>query len=597
MFRTLTGRLIALLSLSVALAAILSWTFASRGMRAEIDEITTRSLSRKVGVIKEMLEIRGWRSGEDDTIPLEDLARWSRLLGTRITIIGGDGTVMADSSVTSRDERILDNHRDRPEISQALSAGYGTNKRYSETTNVPYFYYAQAFQMNGSKDPVVIRCSLPLAEYHGLLYNVRMNILRAMFLSGTAALIAGIIGVRRVTRPIRKLTEASRANSRTRLPYPSGGSLEIEELSRALRESTEAQERMMAELEDDRNQLQTVVQSAPCGLMLVSADGKIICANSALAPLLRDAPERLEGADADGALRSPELIDLIARGRAGEFRETNFESRYGAAERSYQARVLPAGQRETLLILNDITERRQIEEARKTFVADAGHELRTPLTSISVAAELLGEMTDSSAEARAPYIEEIMRQRGRMTALVDDLLLLSKLESGVPVSEARRFDLAEMARTCVNEAKKNPKSEQISWNTDIPETFDYSGRPEELRRTIANLLDNSVKYTYRRYAGKGGGSISVGLTVQDGSCLLTVRDNGIGIPREDAGRLFGRFERIERDRARDGGAGGYGLGLAIVKTAVESHGGQVTLRSEDGLTEFAISLPLPPAPS
>jgi two-component system phosphate regulon sensor histidine kinase PhoR len=594
MFKTLAGKLTALLALSVILAAILSWTFASRGMIAEIDEIITRSLSKDVDSVKEMLELRGWRNGEDDVIQLGDIDRWSRLLDVRITIIGADGTVIADSSVTSEDAWPLGNHRDRPEIREALSVGHGTDRRYSETTNVPYLYYARAFQMDEMKNPLVIRCSLPLAGYYGLLYNVRMNILWAQLLSGIVALIAGIAGVRRVTGPIRKLTEASRTDNPKHPPYPSGGSLEIEELSRAMRESAEVQERMMRELEDDRNELLTVVQSAPCGLMLVGQDGKVNCANSALVPLLRDAPEKLEGADADGALRSPELIDLITKGRAGEFREANFEFRYGATERSYHARALPAGQHETLLILDDITEHRQIEEARKTFVADAGHELRTPLSSISVAAELLGEMTDSSAEARAPYIDEIMRQRERMTALVDDLLLLSKLESGVPVSEAGNFDLAEMTRSCINEAKKNPKAEQISWETDIPEMFAYAGRPEELRRSIANLLDNSVKYTYRRYGDKPGGQISVRVSLQDGVCRLTVSDNGIGIPREDAGRLFGRFERIERDRARDGGsAGGYGLGLAIVKTAVESHGGQVALRSGDGFTEFAISLPLP----
>jgi two-component system phosphate regulon sensor histidine kinase PhoR len=407
------------------------------------------------------------------------------------------------------------------------------------------------------------------------------------------AVIGGILGVRRVTRPISELTEASRAGFLARPRYPSGGSVEIEELSRAMKEGALARERMMRELEDDRDQLLTVVQSTPCGLMLVGADGKINCANGALAPLLRDAPERLEGADADGALRAPELIGLIAKGRSGEFGYVSFDFRYGAAERCYHARALPAGPRELLLILDDITERRQTEEARKSFVADAGHELRTPLASISVAAELLGEMTDSTAEARAPYIEEIMRQRDRMTALVDDLLLLSKLESGVPVSAARGFDLAEMARCEIGEAKKNTKSGQIAWETDIPDTFAYYGRPEEIRRSIANLLDNSVKYTYRRYAGGPGGRISVSVRTDGGACVLKVTDNGTGIPKEEAGRLFGRFERLERDRARDGGStGGYGLGLAIVKTAVESHDGKVTLKSGDGFTEFTITLPL-----
>jgi signal transduction histidine kinase len=191
------------------------------------------------------------------------------------------------------------------------------------------------------------------------------------------------------------------------------------------------------------------------------------------------------------------------------------------------------------------------------------------------------------------YIEEIMRQRERMTVLVDNLLLLSKLESGAPSSASRNFDLSDITREQIDESRKNPKASGITWETDIPERLVYYGRPEELGRSISNLLDNAVKYTHRRYRGEQGGNISVKLIEEDGVCVLKVRDNGVGIPCEDAGRIFWRFERIERDRARDGkDTGGYGLGLAIVKTAVESHGGNVTLKSSDGSTEFTVRLPL-----
>jgi two-component system phosphate regulon sensor histidine kinase PhoR len=590
--KTLAGKLTALLVLSVALAAILSWILATRGMRTEIDDLITDDLAGDAEAINEVLSGGGWNS-EDEPIPQEDLAHWAELLEARITLIASDGSVLADSSVPRSEIGSLDNHGGRPEVKKALSSGRGVDRRYSETTGIPYLYYAAAIQAGAGNDAIVIRCSLPLSRYYDILYKARMNILLAHILSGLIAVTAGIIGVRRVTRPIRELTAASRAGRDKKTPYPSGGSLEIEELSRAMKESAQAQERMMRELEEDRNRLLTVVQSTPCGLMLVGQDGKINCANEALAPLLRDAPEKLEGADADAALRAPELIGLIAGAKAGEFKETSFKFHYGATERSYHARSLPAGQKETLLALDDITERRRIEEARKSFVADAGHELRTPLASISVAAELLSGMTDSTAKARAPYIEEIMRQRERMTALVDDLLLLSKLESGVPSSAVRDFDLAEMARDGIDEAAKNPKARLISWETDIPETFAYSGRPEELRRSISNLLDNAVKYTHRRYQGEPGGRISVSLRAGEDGVVIEVRDNGVGIPSEDAGRLFGRFERIEKDRAREGDTGGYGLGLAIAKTAVESHGGRVTLKNTDGLTEFVITLPLP----
>ena len=233
------------------------------------------------------------------------------------------------------------------------------------------------------------------------------------------------------------------------------------------------------------------------------------------------------------------------------------------------------------------------EEARKSFVADAGHEFQTPLSSISVAAELLMAMDASTGEEREPYLKEILRQRERMTLLVDDLLLLSKLESGVPTAKTERFDIAEVVGAGLDEAKKNARAGMIEWKVDIEKELFVEGRREEIRRAVANLLDNAVKYTYKRYAGTPGGKIAATLKGESGACRLAVTDNGVGIPAEDVGRIFRRFERVERDRAREGNrAGGYGLGLAIAKTAIESHGGRIEAETKDGLTAFVVTLPL-----
>ncbi|MDR1943998.1 MAG: HAMP domain-containing protein [Synergistaceae bacterium] len=590
--RTLAGKLTILVILATVLGALSSWLFVARGMRDNIDEITTSILASDTAVFISALDFYSGSAASERIIPQEELFRWSKLLEARITVISGDGTVLADSSVFYEDIWTLDNHKDRPEVRKALAAGFGIDRRYSETTSVPYIYYAATTKARDGST-LIVRCSLPLSRYYALLSGARNNIIAALAFSGLVALSIGIMGVRRVTRPIRELTAASRAlRGGLKSSYPTGGALEIEELSRALKESAEVQEKMMNDLQNERNQLQTVVQSAPCGLMLVSWDGLVSCANGVLAPLLRDAPEKITGTSVDGALRAPELIELIAKARGGHDVEMSFISRRLGNERFYNARALSAGENETLLVVDDITERHRMEEARKSFVADAGHELRTPLASISVAAELLRGMEDSGADERAVYIDEIMRQRERMTALVDDLLLLSKLESGVPSSPRRDFDLAELTASQIENAKKNPKAANISWETDLPEKLVFSGGAEELRRSVSNLLDNAVKYTHRRYRDKPGGVISVSLASEGASCVISVADNGVGIPEGEELRIFNRFERIERDRARgNGDSGGYGLGLAIVKTAVASHGGDVTVESENGVTKFVIKLP------
>jgi two-component system phosphate regulon sensor histidine kinase PhoR len=588
-----------LIILTIALGAFISGIFVSYDMRREINTLTTANLRTSALVIATLLD-PGW-ADSDSGIPMRqpNLERWSGILGVRITIIGTDGVVLADSSVSRSSLKILANHGDRPEVRAALSSGSGMDMRYSETTSEPYLYYA-LFDRTEGGNGYVIRCSLPMARYYFLVSRVRSSIIVSLIVAGITALVVGVIGARRVTRPIAMLIAASRASKEgERAAYPVGGTAEIEELSRTLKESAQTQARMMSDLRNERNELETIVQSAPCGLMLMDSDGTISCVNAALAPLLRESPDAAAGRSADGELRSPELMDLIASGRDGRSSETCFTFRHDGEERFYKARVIPTGTGELLVVLDDETERMRMEMARKSFVADAGHEFQTPLTSISAAAELLMAMDNSTADERAPYLTEIMRQRERMTSLVDDLLLLSRLESGVPTCESESFDLAQLCLEYIDDAKKRPQASDIEWSVSLPvgEVM-FFGRRREIGRSISNLLDNAVKYTYKRYGENPGksdkkGRISVSLDTDGMECVLHINDNGIGIPRNKLAGIFGRFERAELDRSRsEKSSGGYGLGLAIAKTAIESHGGRIDAESSADSTDFFVHLPI-----
>ncbi|MDR1965538.1 MAG: HAMP domain-containing histidine kinase, partial [Synergistaceae bacterium] len=508
----------------------------------------------------------------------------------RITVIGPDGTVIADSSLTPAETGELDNHAGRPEVRDAMYGGSGMDRRYSETTREPYLYYAIA-----TDSGYIVRCSFPLVRFYRMMSSARANIFMSLLVAGGCALFAGLIGARRITRPIVALTAAARASRNgEKASYPTEGTVEIRELSRTLAESSKAQARMMRDLDSERSQLETIVKSAPCGLMLLDAEGKIICVNSVFSTLLRDASASAPGLRAEGELRSPELTRLISEARVSGTSQKNFTFRHEGIEAFYKARAIPVGDGELLVVIDDETERRRMDAARKTFVADAGHEFQTPLTTISAAAELLASMEDSTAEERAPYIDEIMRQRERMTMLVDDLLLLSRLESGIPTCEPEVFELAEMCRSLAKEAMQNSLSANIEWGVDLPDAGGvfFEGRPGEIKRALSNLLDNSVKYVRKRYEEASGGKISLSLRAGGENCVLTIADNGIGIPRDKLDVIFGRFERAEGDRYRDGRKNsGYGLGLAIAKHAVESHGGRIDASSSAGATVFTVTLP------
>lgn len=598
MTRTLAGRFTILTVATIALSMVVSWFAVSRDIRHEIDRITTADLARSAHVLMNAMGRDEGIASEYSATRREELVRWAELLGVRVSIIAPNGSVRADSVVRNEHLGELDSHLGRPEVRDALQNGYGIDRRYSETTREPYLYYALRVQEPASGEvSCVIRCSYPLSRFYVIVSSVRVRLLASLFTAGLVALAAGIVGVRRVTRPIRELTEAARANRGVgRVLYPRGGTVEIEELSSSMRESSDLQAQTMRELENERNQLETVVKSAPCGLMLVNSRGLIGCVNEVFAPLLREEPASAVGVRFDGMLRVHELVALIGRAGLGGAQEALFTFRYRGAERFYSARAIPAGADEVLVVLDDITERHRMEVSRKSFVADAGHEFQTPLASISLAAELLSDMEDSTAAEREPYLAEIRRQRERMTRLVDDLLLLSRLESGVPLSENESFDLAQVVAEEVEDTRRNLVSANIFWTMDVSEAacgaYGISGRKSEIRRSISNLLDNAVKYTCKRYGNSPGGQISVRVSREGTDYAVRVSDNGVGIPAGEMHRIFGRFVRVEDDRARSGNrSGGYGLGLAIVRTSVESHGGSVSVESSPERTTFMVRLP------
>lgn len=593
---TLAGKLTLLIAAIVALGIATSWLLLSYDMKKQIDDLVVTQLESDARVFARVLASKG--SSMNDA----ELAEWSVLFETRLTVIGLDGRVLADSEIPRDRISELDNHLTRLEVRRAVESGSGVDRRYSESTKAPYLYFALKSDAGwGGRQGTIIRCSLPMSRFYAIMSRVRRIVLSALLISGAVGLVTGVCGVRSTTRPLRRLTEAARSGNRTpESVYPGDGSAEIEELSRALREDGEKVSKIMNELEHERRQLDSIVQSAPCGLMLIDRQGVIVAVNATFSALLREPYEKVVGTGVDGAIRAPELIELTLPARAGygssesarDYGERTFSCRHAGGERHYKARSVPAGN-DILILLDDETDRKLDEEARKAFVADAGHELQTPLTSISVAAELLQGMADAPAEERMPYIEEIMRQRRRMSLLVDDLLLLSRLESGIPSAQSVPLDFSQVVREAAAESQSHSAAAQMTWDVGVEDGIFILGRREEIRRAVSNLLDNAVKYTRKRYTRESGGEIRVSLRQEGHSTLLTVSDNGIGIPQHAISRVFARFERVERDRARGTGeCGGYGLGLAIVKRAVESHDGSVAVESGNGFTRFTVELPL-----
>ncbi|HOO65183.1 MAG TPA: ATP-binding protein, partial [Synergistaceae bacterium] len=330
-----------------------------------------------------------------------------------------------------------------------------------------------------------------------------------------------------------------------------------------------------------------ILSSLPVGVLVVNREGEVRYSNPPLSALLRR--EARKGDPFQGLLRDPEMVACVERALRGEACVESVTLRGEEQSRILvQGAPAPYG---AVAVFQDVTEQYRLEEARKAFVADAGHEFQTPLTVIRAAAELLYE---KASEDDRSYLQRILDQQDRMTELVDDLLLLSRLEAEKELAPQMReeVDLTEIFRIAVESAQLLPQAEFLEWHLECPEEAPFFGWREGLLRCMTNLLENAVKYTRERYGPGPGGEIRISLVFRKARWLLSVRDNGIGVPSQLRQRIFERFQRGEASRARkEWGKGGYGLGLAIVRRMAELHGGSVILDDAKEGSSFTLIFP------
>jgi signal transduction histidine kinase len=282
------------------------------------------------------------------------------------------------------------------------------------------------------------------------------------------------------------------------------------------------------------------------------------------------------------ALGSPAFVGAVREARAAG-RPVQVEAEH--AGRDLRATASLVGD-EVLVIISDRTEQRRVEELRRNFVTNASHELKTPATAIQTLSEAL-EITLERSPERAPELVARLREESeRLVRMVHDLLDLRRLEERGPM-ERTPVDVAALAREAVAALHAVAEERGVSVHTDLPDSAHVAGVAQDLRLAVANLVTNGVQYN------RPGGTLTVRLSRDDGTWVLTVADTGVGIASHELSRVFERFYRV--DAARSRASGGTGLGLSIVRHAVERHGGTVSVDSllGEGST-FTVRLPIDP---
>jgi two-component system phosphate regulon sensor histidine kinase PhoR len=407
---------------------------------------------------------------------------------------------------------------------------------------------------------------------------------RELVLPGAAAgAIAFLLATFISSRPrasIRELTAAARAlaggDVTVRAPLSAPG--ELGELGVALGRLSDHLSSRIGALKHEQALLSSLVEALDEGVVTLDARREVTRINSAARTIL--AIREGTPFSADLLPRSPELklaLEAAARGQPVD----PVEATIGMRHVSLVARPLPLGNG-IVLAMFDLTRTKQLETVRRDFVANVSHELRTPLTVISGFAETLSE-DEVPAEMQKQFVGTIRMHAQRMQQMVEDLLDLSRLESGGWAPQQTTFDLHEVAADIIASHGASASARNLDLVADIPKGLRVSADRTAIRQIFSNLVDNAIRHTE-------SGSVTMFGQNVPGQIVFGVRDTGTGIPLAHLSRIFERFYRVDSGRARD--KGGTGLGLAIVKHLAEAHGGTVAAESEVGSgTTITISLP------
>ncbi len=510
---------------------------------------------------------------------------------TRITLIQSDGHVVADSDKIPDQ---MNNHADRPEVQQALAGATGHSLRFSQTVDKRMMYVALPASEK-SKD-LIIRVAIPITTVGDVLRTVNLQMVLVVLV--VTLLAAGLSWVvsRRVVRPLAELKVGAERFARGELehPLPIPESEEFASLSNALNQMAHQLASHIQAVEQQRNEQEAVLSSMIESVVAIDAELRVITVNNAASALLGLSLSDIKGQTLLEALRSTPLHEFARCALSSKSmieQEIQLEAPSPILLRA-QGTVLHDSNGHSMgavIVLENITRLRQLEEVRQDFVANVSHELKTPITSIKGFVEtLLDDRTDWPDDTRH-FLGIIEKQANRLDAIIDDLLTLSRLEQGNGRTTLKLGDSAviQTIEAAAELCQHRADSRGVEILIECPEELVAPLNAPLLEQGLVNLIDNAVKYSDEMQ------QVVVRAYVDGDTLVIDVIDQGSGIPAADVDRIFERFYRVDRARSRD--LGGTGLGLSIVKHIAQVHGGAVTVASAPGEgSTFTLRLPRTP---
>jgi len=574
------------LFITVVSVAAMAW-FAYGVLTELIEERTFSDLQAQARLFEKMVEAR---FSSENSAELDALLKQIRVeTGTRATFVLPTGEVLEDSV---EDPRRMDSHEARPEIRAALKGRTGVATRFSFTENQNGAYVATPVTKDG-RVIGVIRVAMPVQA----MTNVIKPIFRELAAVAVLILLLGA-GVSlyvsyRISRTVGRIRSAAARFARGDLSYRLDlpRSEEFAALAESMNEMASQLHDRLSTITQQRNELEAVLSGMVESVLVLDNNERIMRVNRAAEKLLRIDDSKVRNRSLQEAVRNTDLQRFVTKTLGAESpvegdiviigNPDKFLQAHGAVLRDERGNSTAA-----LVVLNDVSRLKALENIRRDFVANVSHELKTPITSIKGFLETLQEGAIKDPENADRFLDIIIKHTNRLSAIIEDLLSLSRIErdeerGGIVLEDgsvAHVFDA--VARTCGERAElKN-----ISLRFELDDDIEWRMNPALLEQAVGNLVDNAVKYS------EPGSSVRIAAQRDPAGLVISVEDHGCGIPRDQLERIFERFYRVDKARSRK--EGGTGLGLSITKHIVKAHGGTITVVSSPAKgSTFSIHLP------
>ncbi len=562
---------ILIITVTVFVTVIISWNSINNHFYNQVEKET----EMKILLIKQVLE---YEIDKEDFEFQQFAENYGKKTDLRITIIDNNGNVLGDTDYNPSE---MENHRYREEFKGALQGEYDTSLRYSNTLKKYMFYAAKPIEYDGFIG--AIRVAIPVKLIEELIWDMVNSIFIGLFIGVVLSVGIAFVFTRKIINPINELTKTAKkiSNGEYDNKVYIDNKDQIGELAEAFNTMTFTMRKNIWDMQTQNAELEAILTSMDIGLAAIDNNYKIILSNKNFSRLL-DVEEDISNKIFYEVSRNPILFHVIEKSiDEDEFITEETRIKHNDKELILNISATPIKNKTNfnirhgvLLLIEDITNLRKLENMRSDFVSNVTHELKTPLTSIKGFVEVLkkGDIEDPKITNR--FLEIIDIESDRLTLLIEDILSLSEIENMRLDKKTGNFIVENIVFEVIEMLQGEADIKGIELKLDIQQDMrELKCDKNRIKQLFINLLDNAIKYTE-----KGNVTIECKQSRDNQFLTVNISDTGIGIKEEHLERLFERFYRVDKGRSRK--LGGTGLGLSIVKHIIELYDGTIEVKSE-----------------